>query len=297
MKNHSLLIFVTFAGLLGGCSATDSKELLDAREAFKRANTEHAAKVAPAQLRMATQALARAEQSFQDNPDSNQTLDLAIIARRRSEMVEATASRAIARSRHTQVGKFFGATRGEIVAKTNQDLRQRRKALEESKRGDKKIGKRIFAKYEAETATRKREADALAALTKLAAVKEGPRGTVITLSGNMLFASNRAIFSPDARVRLNQIAGVLLTTSERNLIIKGYTDSEGSESHNANLSQRRADAFRAYLVRRGYQADQIQAYGLGARNPVADNTSTEGRSNNRRVEIIIEREMRRPKQQ
>ena len=67
--------------------------------------------------------------------------------------------------------------------------------------------------------------------------------------------------------------------------------NQGSESYNQGLSQRRADAVRDYLVRKGYPADRIQARGKGENSPIADNASPEGRANNRRVEIIIEREV------
>ena len=113
---------------------------------------------------------------------------------------------------------------------------------------------------------------------------------VITLSGSVLFASNRATLLPEARTRLDQVAEVLLTTRERHLTVEGHTDSQGSVNFNLDLSQRRADAVRSYLVERGYQGDLIQAHGLGKGNPIADNASAEGRANNRRVEIIIAHE-------
>lgn len=62
------------------------------------------------------------------------------------------------------------------------------------------------------------------------------------------------------------------------------------QDYNQRLSQRRADAVRDRLVQRGYMADLIQARGMGETNPIADNTSAPGRANNRRVEIVIERE-------
>jgi len=128
-------------------------------------------------------------------------------------------------------------------------------------------------------------------LSKLATVKKDYRGIVIKLSDSALFASNQAIFLTEVRTRLNQVADILLTTREHTLVIEGYTDSWGSASHNLVLSLHRAYAFRAYLIRRGYKADRIRAYGLGEENPIADNASAEGRAQNRRVEIIIEREL------
>ena len=85
------------------------------------------------------------------------------------------------------------------------------------------------------------------------------------------------------------MANALLAVSARNLIVEGHTDSRGSESYNQGLSQRRADAVRDYLVKRGYPADRIQSRGKGEGSPIANNASPEGRANNRRVEIIIER--------
>ncbi|MBN1962952.1 MAG: OmpA family protein [Deltaproteobacteria bacterium] len=65
---------------------------------------------------------------------------------------------------------------------------------------------------------------------------------------------------------------------------------QGFFNYNLDLSQRRADAVRKYFVQRGYQSDRIQAHGLGEGHPIADNTSAEGRANNRRVEIVIARD-------
>ena len=83
---------------------------------------------------------------------------------------------------------------------------------------------------------------------RLTEVKGESRGVVITLSGSVLFASNQATLLPEARKRLDRVYDVLGTTRERHLIIEGHTDSHGSDSYNLDLSQRRADAVRNYLV-------------------------------------------------
>ncbi|MBI5845116.1 MAG: OmpA family protein [Deltaproteobacteria bacterium] len=148
----------------------------------------------------------------------------------------------------------------------------------------------LAAEQAARAAADKRAAESQAALASLAAVKEEPRGIVITLSGSVLFASDQSVLLKSAQARLNKVTDVLLTTPERNLIIEGYADSRGTDSYNIDLSQRRADAVRSYLVNRGYRADRIQANGLGEAHPVASNESAEGRANNRRVEIVIQRD-------
>jgi outer membrane protein OmpA-like peptidoglycan-associated protein len=136
----------------------------------------------------------------------------------------------------------------------------------------------------------KRTADALAELAALASLKEEERGLVLTLSGSILFKSAESTLLSSARVKLDQVAKALLAIRTRNLIVEGHTDSQGSEAYNQGLSQRRADAVRDYLVQSGYPADHIQSRGRGKGSPIASNASAEGRANNRRVEIVIERE-------
>ena len=135
----------------------------------------------------------------------------------------------------------------------------------------------------------KRTADALAELAMLAAVREEERGLVVTLSGSILFRSAESKLLSSAQVKLDQVANALLAVRARNLIVEGHTDSQGSESYNQGLSERRANAVRDYLVQRGYPVDRIQSRGKGKGSPIANNASPEGRANNRRVEIIIER--------
>ena len=137
----------------------------------------------------------------------------------------------------------------------------------------------------------KRTADALAALASLASVKEEERGLIVTLSGSILFRSAESTLLSSARVKLDQVTTALLAIRARNLIVEGNTDSQGSDEYNQSLSQRRADSVRDYLVQRGYPADRIQSRGRGESNPIANNASPEGRANNRRVEIVIEREV------
>jgi outer membrane protein OmpA-like peptidoglycan-associated protein len=71
------------------------------------------------------------------------------------------------------------------------------------------------------------------------------------------------------------------------MVVEGHTDSQGSDDLNLKLSEDRAAAVRDYLVSRGVAADRLSAVGVGEKRPIADNTSAEGRANNRRVEIVI----------
>lgn len=141
----------------------------------------------------------------------------------------------------------------------------------------------------------KKTADALAELAAIASLKEEERGLVLTLSGSILFRSADSTLMSPARTKLDQVAKALLAIRTRNLIVEGHTDSQGTDAYNRALSQRRADAVRDYLVQSGYPANRIQARGQGENSPIAKNSSAEGRANNRRVEIVIEREVQTTK--
>jgi outer membrane protein OmpA-like peptidoglycan-associated protein len=183
-------------------------------------------------------------------------------ARRDADMQAADAQAQLARSQQEQADAAAAAAADKL-------------AMEQQARRD----------------AEKRAADAQAELAKVAMVKEEPRGLVITLSGSVVFASNQATLLPEAKSRLNQVAASLMSDdTNRKLIVEGHTDSQGSNAYNMVLSQQRAEAVRSYLISRGYTSYLIEARGIGEERPIADNASPEGRANNRRVEIIVQRE-------
>ncbi len=281
MKLMISLLSIATAGLLAGCAATaPPSELLNARQAYQHASEGQAAQLVPGELHKAQEALAIAEKSFKDDPKSYHTRDLAYVADRKAKMAEALAVTAAGNAVTAKANSDFQATQTEIVKKTKEDLAA-------SKDSAAMKSEQLASEQKARVESDKKTADAQAALAKLAAVKEEARGLVITLSGSVLFASNKSALLPGARDRLNHVADALLATKERNLTVDGYTDSQGSSSYNMELSQRRADAVRSYLVSRGYPGELIQAQGIGEENPVANNASAEGRANNRRVEIVV----------
>jgi outer membrane protein OmpA-like peptidoglycan-associated protein len=176
-----------------------------------------------------------------------------------------------------------------LTQERTQDLNDTRTALAVSERSGQATADQLSVEQNARLEAEQRTADALAALAKLTAVKEEARGLVITLSGSVLFRTDEAVLMPGAQARLDQVADALLTSPGRNVLVEGFTDSQGSDQYNMDLSQRRADAVRGYLVQRGYDGTRIQGRGIGEGRPVADNATAEGRANNRRVEIIVER--------
>jgi outer membrane protein OmpA-like peptidoglycan-associated protein len=288
MKTNTITILLTcIAGI--GCAATAPNELVSARDAYQRASNGKAAHLAPAEVHVANLALTKAEQSFVENSDSYRTRDLAYVAERKSQLAEATASIIAEQKNQSQANRDYQKTQGSIIMETKQDLSKSEKALAKSKNQEEVSAEKLSTEKEARIEAENQAASAMAALAKLASVKDEPRGMVITLSGSVLFASGQATLLPEARTRLDQVTAVLLTSRERNLVIEGHTDSQGSDSYNMDLSQKRADAVRNYLIQSGYQADLIHANGIGEGQPIANNSDAEGRANNRRVEIVVER--------
>ncbi len=116
--------------------------------------------------------------------------------------------------------------------------------------------------------------------------RETDRGLVVTL-GDLLFATGRSELTGSAVPNLDKLAEFLREYPDRSVLIEGHTDSVGDESSNFQLSQRRADSVKSYLVRQGIAAQRLSTTGLGEGSPVASNDTTTGRAQNRRVEVII----------
>lgn len=323
MKTKQFLMIVLLAALLAGCATMPPNELVDARQAYQIASEGQAAQLAPAELHKAKDALNLAEQSFAKDPDSARTKDLSYVALRKAELAGVVGAMAADTSRKDRAGAAFEKKQTEIVQQGKQDLRDSEKqtaearaeldkqaALKEAKeksdaelavvQANKEKADADLLKQQAETTNQakqdlrdseQRTAEARAELARIGAVKEEERGLVVTLSGGVLFRSADSTLLTSAQVKLDQVAKALLTVRERNIIVEGHTDSQGSIAYNQGLSQRRADTVRDYLILRGYPAARIQAHGMGKGSPIANNASPEGRANNRRVEIVIEREM------
>jgi outer membrane protein OmpA-like peptidoglycan-associated protein len=296
MRTIQILILITFVTFVAGCATTVPNELVKARSAYQNASNGPAAQLAPAELHKARKALDLAEQSFEKDSDSYKTRDLAYAAQRKAELAGVRGTLAADKANKDQANIDFQNKQTELVKQGRQDLIDSEKQTAQAHAEIDKQTAVAKLRKQALIDSEQRTADALAALAALAAVKEEERGLVVTLSGSVLFRSAQSNLLPSARVKLDQVADALLAVSERNLIVEGHTDSQGSASYNQNLSQRRADTVRDYLVRKGYPSERIRARGMGQDTPIADNASAEGRANNRRVEIVIEREMQKPNQ-
>jgi outer membrane protein OmpA-like peptidoglycan-associated protein len=280
MKSLRILAALTFPALAGCAAALPPQELLNAREAFSRASSSPAARYNPADLAAARQALDRAELAFADDPGDSKTRDLAYLAEVKSLTAEA-------RGRNVENEQAHDTAEAQYKAMAGSKLDAKNAALANDAARIQATGMALIAEQHRRSDVEKRLHDAMSRLTALAMVKEEPRGTVITILGNVLFASDKSELLAGAAERLNAVADALVAEPERSVTIFGFTDSKGDFSYNQSLSERRAEAVRAYLISRGAKADQLKAIGKGPAEPVADNQTAEGRANNRRVEIVI----------
>jgi len=107
----------------------------------------------------------------------------------------------------------------------------------------------------------------------------------LTLEG-VNFDNDSAKLRPESIAILDNAAATLKEWGEVKVEVAGHTDSVNSDAYNLRLSQRRAEAVRAYLIKQGVAADRLTAKGYGEANPVADNKTADGRYQNRRVELI-----------
>jgi OmpA-OmpF porin, OOP family len=105
---------------------------------------------------------------------------------------------------------------------------------------------------------------------------------------NVQFITGKATLTTGAKKELDKGADILLNTyPDIRISIEGHTDNTGTASFNQTLSQRRAAAVKAYLVKKGVSADRLEAKGFGQDVPIADNKTSKGRSENRRVEFKL----------
>ena len=101
----------------------------------------------------------------------------------------------------------------------------------------------------------------------------------------ILFDTGKATIQPDSTKCLNEVATLLKTNATWKMQIEGHTDNVGAKELNMKLSQARADAVRSWLVTNGIQAGRLTAKGFGDSKPKMENTTEDGRSKNRRVDL------------
>lgn len=228
---------------------------------------------APLVLREAEQTLHRAERAWVRDKDQEEVQHLVYLLERKVEIARATAQQKMAEADLQQLTEELERVLLQSRARNAREAREAERQTEQ-------------VRQEAQQATTRATAFRQE-LTELRA-KEDERGWVFTL-GDVLFESNRADLRPGAMRNLYPLVTFLKNHPERQVLIEGYTDSIGSEQYNLELSQRRADAVREFIINNGIRPNRSASRGYGKAYPVASNNTEGGRQENRRVEFTIVR--------
>ncbi|MCH8567663.1 MAG: OmpA family protein [Balneolales bacterium] len=132
-----------------------------------------------------------------------------------------------------------------------------------------------------------RQAEELEDSIEGATIERVGEAIAIRFDSGLLYGFDSAVLSPTAQTNLQRLANSLSQYDNTNIVIIGHTDSIGSATYNQGLSERRAQSAADYLKTRGVDASRLIIEGRGEMEPIADNDTDEGRSMNRRVEVLI----------
>jgi outer membrane protein OmpA-like peptidoglycan-associated protein len=292
-------------------------ELYEAENAVMIAESAGAEKYAPDSMATAKTDLTNAEDLNLHKRNSNQTItyardavqtaeDARIMtirkikaeddAEQRAARVQAEQSAQVAQDQARQAQQAQQQSelaRQQAQLQQQQEAAQRAQAEAAAAQAQTRAQQAQLAQQQAEQnaqqATQQAEQARERLRTQLNAVlqtQETARGLIMNLS-DVLFDFNKYSLKSEAREKLAKISGILLAYPDLKVQVEGYTDNIGSDDYNQQLSEKRADSVRAYLVSQSVAGESITAEGYGKTNPIADNATSSGRAQNRRVELVV----------
>lgn len=117
-------------------------------------------------------------------------------------------------------------------------------------------------------------------------IREG-EGIIVKFDSGILFDVSKSELKTAAMTNIQNLAKSLKDNPDTDVMIIGHTDNSGSDEYNNRLSERRAEAVKTFTINQGISASRINTRGKGESEPIADNNTEEGKTKNRRVEIVI----------
>ncbi len=243
--------------LIAACSSAPKKvdSLESAKSAYLKASSnETVVKHAAAELDDARSALNRAEKHWRNKDNKWRTDHYAYVASQKVKIAELVAQR------------HEDGTRLESMNLKRKEVQLDAKA------------QKVDLAREQTLALQQQLEDMQAQITA--------RGIVATL-GDVLFDSGEAGLRAEATLSIDKIASFMRQYPERQAIVEGHTDNLGNDDFNLDLSRHRAYSVRSALVTRGISGARISTISRGESAPIADNNTTTGRQQNRRVEVIF----------
>ena len=132
-----------------------------------------------------------------------------------------------------------------------------------------------------------RQEEQLARIPGTTVERVGKNTLLVHFDSDVLFAVDSTTLDTGGRSTLDEVAKVLVDHDKTAVVVQGHTDAQGTEVHNDDLSERRAERVESYLIGRGVDGARIEAVGYGESHPIASNDTAEGRQRNRRVDILL----------
>ena len=316
MQKHRFLpaTLLAMATLTGCSSMQENPRLNEARNQYATAqNNPQVTTHAAAELKLAGDALEKANAAAKTKRDDAVISHLAYVAKQRVAVAEETAKQkeaeSIVANASAERSEIRLEARTEEAQKAQQKAEEAQRQAEALKQSTESMNREaLTSQQKAEAAQRQidisqqqaemaqqqaREAEMRA--TQLEAqmkqmqelnAKKTDRGMVITL-GDVLFDTNKAELKRGSKRSLEKLSAFLKKYPDRQVQIEGYTDATGSTEYNLELSERRANAVRSALTQMGVAPERITTQGYGKDSPVASNDTPAGRQMNRRVEIVL----------
>jgi outer membrane protein OmpA-like peptidoglycan-associated protein len=288
MRKTNIMVtaIVTSAFAITACETTPvtSGAVEQARSAIDAASADpNVSKYAPTELQRARSLLTNAEGNLKAKgaKDVN-TAQYAYLATQMAHIAEQRAHEQVAMERvkngETERQKILLAARESEANSALSQARQAQVAAEQARSEAQNA--------QSEMAAAQAEAQRLASELQNVKTSQTNRGLVLTLN-DVLFDTGRSELKPGAQRTLDQIAQFLNQHPDRRVQVEGFTDSQGANSFNMELSQSRADAVASAIIQRGIDSQRVRALGFGEEFPVASNANSGSRQLNRRVEIIV----------
>jgi len=297
MKRSSLLsiivlsVLVIAVGLAGGFGYRTLQEL-QAEVAGLRSSVAGLQGDLAESERRAEAARERADDA-EERASQAEDLSQRLAERARSAEEQARSARGQAETAQSQAEQFksqaeqFQSQAASAQTKAERAAEVRRQAIIDRVRAEQDAAdaQKRLAQVQAQ---KKRQLDRLErTLGKIAETRRTALGMVMNLGDSIEFDFNKAKLRPENKEILSRIAGVLLTAEDVGIQVYGHTDDVGTAEYNQELSERRAEAVRQYLVDAGVDPNIIQSKGFGKSAPLVEGTDPESRQRNRRVEIAI----------
>jgi outer membrane protein OmpA-like peptidoglycan-associated protein len=186
---------------------------------------------------------------------------------------------------NTAIGASIGAGIGAVIAyidNKDEDSRQRNKRILAAASGGAALGGGIGYYMDAQEAKLRKQLRGSGV-----SVERAGDSINLIMPGNITFATNSANINSTFYAVLDSVALVIAEYDKTLVVVAGHTDSDGSDSFNQDLSQRRASSVSTYLISQGILPVRLETIGFGEAEPIATNASAEGKQLNRRVEITL----------